>query len=86
MNVKMIALATALILAAATTPERSRAADLVRIGITNASSDITFFLGDRKGYFREEGIEVKFVAFDSGAKMVAPICMWAITRPRARIE
>lgn len=72
MGIRTMVLAAALLLAALA-PERSRAADVVRIGITNASSDITFFLADRKGYFREEGIEVKLIAFDSGAKMVAPL-------------
>ena len=30
----------------------------VRIGIVNASSDVGFFIADKKGYFREEGIKV----------------------------
>lgn len=45
----------------------------VRVGIVNASSDVGFFIADKKGYFREEGIKVEFVEFDSGAKMVAPL-------------
>lgn len=53
----------------------ANAADLtmVRIGIANASSDVAFFIADKKGYFRQEGIDAKFIAFDSGAKMVAPL-------------
>src|SRR5438045_6892285 len=51
------------------------AADLVnvRVGIVNASSDVGFFIADKKGYFREEGISVSFTEFDSGARMVAPL-------------
>ncbi|MBB3593761.1 NitT/TauT family transport system substrate-binding protein [Rhizobium sp. BK529] len=51
------------------------AADLVtvNVGIANSSSDVAFFIADKKGYFREEGIDAKFVPFDSGAKMVAPL-------------
>ena len=45
----------------------------VRVGIANASSDVGFFIADRKGYFRQEGIDVTFTAFDSAAKMVAPL-------------
>jgi NitT/TauT family transport system substrate-binding protein len=45
----------------------------VRVGIVNASSDVGFFIADKKGYFREEGIKVEFTEFDSGAKMVAPL-------------
>src|SRR5438270_1253348 len=51
------------------------AADLVnvRVGIVNASSDVGFFVADKKGYFRQEGISVSFTEFDSGARMVAPL-------------
>src|SRR5438105_121466 len=51
------------------------AADLVnvRVGIVNASSDVGFFVADKKGYFRQEGIKVEFTEFDSGAKMVGPL-------------
>jgi NitT/TauT family transport system substrate-binding protein len=45
----------------------------VRVGIVNASSDVAFFIADRKGYFRQEGILVAFTAFDSAAKMIAPL-------------
>jgi len=45
----------------------------VRIGLVAASSDAGFFIADKKGYFKEEGLAVSFVAFDSGAKMVAPL-------------
>lgn len=51
------------------------AADMttVNVGIANASSDVAFFIADKKGYFRDEGIDAKFIPFDSGAKMVAPL-------------
>ena len=45
----------------------------VRVGIVNASSDVAFFIADHKGYFRQEGILVAFTAFDSAAKMIAPL-------------
>jgi NitT/TauT family transport system substrate-binding protein len=46
---------------------------VVNVGIANASSDVAFFIADKKGYFRQEGIDAHFVSFDSGAKMVAPL-------------
>jgi NitT/TauT family transport system substrate-binding protein len=46
---------------------------VLRVGITNASSDIGFFIADKKGYFRQEGLTVHFTPFDSAAKMVAPL-------------
>lgn len=69
-----LALCLSLVLCAARAVP-SPAADLVtvRVGIVNASSDIGFFIADRKGYFREEGIHVTFTAFDSAARMIAPL-------------
>jgi len=51
----------------------AHAADKVTIGIVNAVSDGTLFIAQEKGYFKAEGIEAEFVAFDTGAKMVAPM-------------
>jgi NitT/TauT family transport system substrate-binding protein len=47
--------------------------DLITVGTVNASSDVPFFIGDKKGFFREQGLAVKWTAFDSAAKMVAPL-------------
>jgi NitT/TauT family transport system substrate-binding protein len=49
------------------------AADRVSVGVVNASSDIALFIADAKGYFKEAGLDVQFNAFDSAAKMVAPL-------------
>lgn len=51
----------------------AQAASGVTIGTTNSSSDIGFYLAEKKGYFKEEGITVSFVPFDSAGKMVAPL-------------
>jgi len=45
----------------------------VRVGIAQASSDVGLYLAEKKGYFKAEGLNVSFVAFDSGARMVAPL-------------
>jgi NitT/TauT family transport system substrate-binding protein len=45
----------------------------VLIGITNAATDAGFFIADKKGYFRAEGIEVTMTPFASAAGMVAPL-------------
>src|SRR5262245_14609435 len=45
----------------------------VRVGIANASSDVGLFIAHKKGYFKAEGLNVSFVPFDSGARMVAPL-------------
>lgn len=56
-------------------PAVATAADLavVRIGTTSVSTDIGFFIADKKGYFKEEGIDATFTTFNSAAKMVAPL-------------
>ena len=45
----------------------------VTIGITNAATDAGFFIADKKGYFRTEGIEVTMTPFASAAGMIAPL-------------
>lgn len=45
----------------------------VRVGIVNASSDVGFFIADKRGYFRNEGLAVSFTPFDSATRMVAPL-------------
>jgi len=42
----------------------------VRVGIANASSDVAFFIADKRGYFKREGIEVAFTAMTN---MIAPL-------------
>jgi NitT/TauT family transport system substrate-binding protein len=49
------------------------AAEKVSVGVVNASSDLPFFIADARGYLKEEGIEANFIAFDSAAKMIAPL-------------
>jgi NitT/TauT family transport system substrate-binding protein len=64
-------LCTALILSAAL---HAHAADVpLRVGVSAASSDAVFYIADKKGYFRQEGLAVAFIPFDSAAKMVAPL-------------
>src|SRR5262249_29638152 len=53
-------------------PRAARAADTVSIGTVGAVSDVTLLLAEKKGFFREEGIEGNLLRFDSGAKMRAP--------------
>ena len=50
------------------------AADLipVTVGTANSATDIAVYVAEKKGFFREEGLEVSFISFDSAAKMIAP--------------
>ena len=49
------------------------AADKMRIGIINASSDVVYFIADKKGYFAAEGIVPDFISFASATQMIAPL-------------
>ena len=49
------------------------AGDTVRVGVTGTISDAGLLIADRKGYFKQEGINAVFTAFDSAARMVAPL-------------
>src|SRR5438046_3003402 len=44
----------------------------INVGIANSATDVGLFVADKKGYFKREGLEVNFIAFDSGARMIAP--------------
>lgn len=43
------------------------------VGTTNSNSDAPFFIAEAKGYFRDAGLDVELLPFDSAAKMVAPL-------------
>jgi NitT/TauT family transport system substrate-binding protein len=45
----------------------------VRVGTLGAISDAPVFIADKKGFFRDEGIDVKMTVFQSAATMVAPL-------------
>ena len=59
-----------LILAGAGSPLRSQADEVLQVGIVNSSTDVSFFIADANGYFRDEGLRVDFVPFAAAAKMV----------------
>ena len=70
-NCKVIVVAAALIAAFAVA---SRAdAQEIAVGTIGASSDSPFFVADKRGYFKDEGLTVKFIRFDSAAKAMAPL-------------
>lgn len=61
--------------ALATFAPAARAADpaTVTIGVTNASSDVTFYIADKMGFFAQEGLKPEYILFKSGTEMVAPL-------------
>jgi NitT/TauT family transport system substrate-binding protein len=45
----------------------------LHVGVVGTTSDAPFFIADAKGYFKDEGLTVAFIRFDSAAKMVVPL-------------
>ena len=45
----------------------------LKVGVVGTTSDAPFFIAERKGYFRDEGLAIDFIHFDSAAKMIAPL-------------
>jgi NitT/TauT family transport system substrate-binding protein len=72
-TVGMAALAAAFSASLSISVSAAAAPTLVRVGTTNVISDIGFFIADKKGYFRDEGLAVTFTPFNSAAKMIAPL-------------
>ena len=68
-TLRQVLLASLAVVAAAVAAAPVRAQELT-IGTIGASSDAPFFIADAKGYFAEQGLKVKFVRFDSAAKMI----------------
>jgi NitT/TauT family transport system substrate-binding protein len=62
----------AAVVAALLAPRGADAQELA-VGTIGASSDSPFFIADKRGYFKEEGLTVKFIRFDSAAKAMAPL-------------
>ncbi|HXP93819.1 MAG TPA: ABC transporter substrate-binding protein [Candidatus Binatia bacterium] len=54
-------------------PARGQAPFVVKVGILTSTTDTPLFIADKKGYFRDEGLSVNFITFDSGANMIAPL-------------
>jgi len=45
----------------------------VRLGVPNAATDVGYFVAHARGYFRDEGLDVEIIPFDSAARMIAPM-------------
>jgi NitT/TauT family transport system substrate-binding protein len=45
----------------------------VNIGVIGATSDAAFYIADRKGYFKAEGIDANITNFKNSAEMIAPL-------------
>ena len=51
----------------------ANAVEKVNIAYIGGTADVGFYIADAKGYLQQEGVEAKFIVFDSSARMVAPL-------------
>src|SRR5258706_13112670 len=61
------------LLAALAALPASALAQPLNVGVVGTSRDAPFFIADKKGYFKDAGLTVNFIRFDSAAKMIAPL-------------
>jgi NitT/TauT family transport system substrate-binding protein len=56
-------------------PRETRAQELptLKVGVISSLSMAPFYVADRLGYFKDEGLDVAFLQFDSVTNMVAPL-------------
>jgi NitT/TauT family transport system substrate-binding protein len=54
-------------------PGQAQELKTVKIGVVNLSTDVAFYIAEKRGYFKEEGLKAEFAYFDSGAKMIVPL-------------
>ena len=51
----------------------ANAQTVVTVGVASSVSDAPIYIGQKKGFFREEGLDVRAEIFNSAANMVAPL-------------
>jgi NitT/TauT family transport system substrate-binding protein len=51
----------------------SASAQTIVVGTTGTMSDAPIYIADKKGFFRDEGLDVKVMTFRSASDMVAPL-------------
>ena len=59
--------------AAATQAQDAKPLTVVRVGVLNSLAEVVTFMALEKGYFKEEGLDVKLEKFSNTADMVAPL-------------
>jgi NitT/TauT family transport system substrate-binding protein len=68
-----VVVAAAVLACAHATPGRAQEQMTVRVGVTTALTTAALYIADHRGFFKNEGLNVQFIEFDSAANMVAPL-------------
>jgi NitT/TauT family transport system substrate-binding protein len=51
----------------------TQAADKINLAVIGSAVDTPFYIARDKGYFKDEDLEVNFINFDSGARVIVPL-------------
>lgn len=51
----------------------AQAAETINLAVIGSAVDTPFYIAREKGFFKQEDLDVNFVSFDSGAKVIAPL-------------
>src|SRR5471032_1667672 len=72
---RALTIVAAVVLLCGMVPGAARSDDAapVRVGVMDALTMTPLFIAAAKGYFKDEGLDVEFVQFDSATNMVAPL-------------
>ena len=54
-------------------PISARSAETINLAVIGSAVDTPFYIARERGFFKEQDIEVNFISFDSGAKVIAPL-------------
>ena len=70
-----VAVLGAAALALCASPSLAQSGEKVRVATPGIASDIGFFIADKKGYFRDEGLDVTMTRIETSPQMTAPLGM-----------
>lgn len=63
----------ALAFAALSSAGPTTAADIVKLGYPRVATDVAIYVADKRGYFKQEGLDVRLTNFQSAAMMIVPL-------------
>jgi len=72
MNIKSIMMALTIV-GIFGSPAVAQEKDVVKIGANGLISDAPFYIGNAKGYFAEQNINIQIVPIEAGTRMIAPL-------------
>jgi NitT/TauT family transport system substrate-binding protein len=70
-SIRFLSAVAVSIVAVGPTAAQTQVQEAIKVGVIGAISDAGFYIADKKGYFKDEGLKVEIVEFRDSAQMVA---------------